>query len=97
MSQQTLPAVVIIEGEALSDAALNSHEMAHMNFAREEYKKLETILLHTIIPALGGYENPLASDIRRHVEQVKTFSGNFCWLHRHLGNSQDATKVGGAQ
>ena len=40
-----------------------------------------------MIPAMGGYDNELACDIARHIEQIRTFSGNFCWRHRHLGAS----------
>ncbi|EJN29857.1 hypothetical protein PMI35_02311 [Pseudomonas sp. GM78] len=87
MKLQTLPAVVAIEGVILSDATLDAHDMASMNFAREEHGKLEKILLTFVIPAMGGYNNELACDIARHIEQIRTFSGNFCWRHRHLGAS----------
>jgi hypothetical protein len=87
MKLQPLPAIVAIEGVLLSDAALDARDMASMNFAREEHRKLEKILLTFVIPAMGGYDNELASDIARHIEQIRTFSGNFCWRHRHLGAS----------
>lgn len=76
-----------IEGEVLREAVIDARDMCSMNFAREEHKKLEKILLSFVIPAMGGYDNPLACDIARHVEQIRTFSGNFCWRHRHLGAS----------
>ncbi|MBO9551904.1 hypothetical protein [Pseudomonas sp.] len=82
-----LPSVAILEGEVLPEAVLDAHEMCYMNFAREEHQKLEKILLTFVIPALGGYENQMASDIARHLEQIQSFSGNYCWRHRHLGAS----------
>jgi len=76
-----------VEGEVLRDAMLDAHDMCSMNFAREECYKLSAILLGKIIPAMGGYSNELACDIARHLEHIQTFSGNFCWRHRHLGAS----------
>lgn len=87
MNLQTLPAVSVIEGEILREAVLSAQEMCSMSFAREERMKLEKILLTFVIPAMGGYDNELACDIARHIEQIRTFSGNFCWRHRHLGAS----------
>lgn len=87
MKLQTLPATLTIEGEVMPEAILDANDMCSMNFAREEHKKLEKILLTFVIPAMGGYDNELACDIARHVEQIRTFSGNFCWRHRHLGAS----------
>lgn len=84
--QQELATVALV-GEVLRDAVLSPDDMCSLNFAREEHYKLEKILLTVVIPALGGYENELACDIARHVEQIRTFSGNFCWRHRHLGAS----------
>lgn len=78
-----------IEGEILREAVLDAEDMCSMNFAREEHKKLEKILLTLVIPAMGGYDNELACDIARHIEQIRTFSRNFCWPHRHLGASHD--------
>lgn len=82
-----LPSVATLEGEVLSEAVLDAREMCYMNFAREEHKKLEKILLTLVIPAMGGYDNELACDIARHLEQIQSFSGNYCWRHRHLGAS----------
>jgi hypothetical protein len=77
-----------IEGEVLRDALLDADDMCSMNFARDEFNNLAAILLGQIVPALGGYHNSqLACEISRHVEQVRIFSGNFCWRHRHLGAS----------
>jgi hypothetical protein len=103
MNLHNLPAVVTIEGEVLREATLNAREMSSMNFAREECRKLEKILLAFVIPAMGGYDNELACDIARHLEQITIFSGNFCWRHRHLGAShgvvgkRDGMDDGGAQ
>ena len=82
-----LPSVAILEGEVLPEAVLDALEMSQMNYAREEHRKLEEILLTFVIPAMGGYENKMASDIARHLEQIQSFSGNYCWRHRHLGAS----------
>ncbi|AKS06956.1 hypothetical protein [Pseudomonas trivialis] len=76
-----------LEGELLLSAVLGADDMCSMNFAREECYKLSAILLGKVIPAMGGYSNELACDIARHLEQIQTFSGNFCWRHRHLGAS----------
>jgi hypothetical protein len=74
------------EGQVMAEtAALDGRDMCSMNFAREEHKKLAKILLGQIIPALGGYNNELACDIARHLEQIATFSGNYCCRHRHVG------------
>ncbi|MBX8516070.1 hypothetical protein K5D69_15350 [Pseudomonas cichorii] len=75
------------EGEVLSNAVLDARDMCSMNFAREELNNLEKILLTFVIPAMGGYENEMACNIARHLEQIRIFSGNFCWRHRHLGAS----------
>lgn len=77
-----------VEGEVLRDAVLDARDMCSMNFARDEFNKLASLVLGQIVPALGGYHNSeLACELSRHVEQVRLFSGNFCWPHRHLGAS----------
>lgn len=81
------PSVATLEGEVLPEAVLDALEMSQMNYAREEHRKLEEILLTFVIPAMGGYENKMASDIARHLERIQSFSGNYCWRHRHLGAS----------
>lgn len=97
MSRQSLPASRSIEGEIVADAKLNGLDMAYMNFAREECQKLEVILLRFVVPAMGGYDNKLACDVARHLEQIKSFTGNFCWKYRHAGSAHDAALVGGDQ
>lgn len=74
-----------ISGEVLTDAVLDGDAMCSMNFARLEHRRLSEILLQVVIPAMGGYSNELACDIARHLEQIQTFSGNYCWKHRHVG------------
>ena len=81
------PSVAPLEGEVLPEAVLDARAMCSMNFARDEFSKLEKILLTFVIPAMGGYDNELACDIARHIEQTRIFSRNFCWPHRHLGSS----------
>ena len=103
MNMQILPAAAFVEGEMLRDAVLNAQEMCSMNFAREEFDKLVRILVPLIDPMICREENGVASDIARHIEQIRIFSGNFCWRHRHLGASYgvvgkwSGTDSGGAQ
>ena len=83
-----------VEGQLLQPATLDAQAMAYMNFAREEHRKLERLVRQLIIPALGGYQNDLAKELDRHLEQTRTFSGNFCWSHRHLGASHGVVGQG---
>lgn len=86
----------VIEAAIMPEAAvLNATDMAYMNFARAEYRALEKIIVGALIPALGA-EHPAAVEMRRHIEQICIFSGNFCYQHRHLGQMHDALNVGGA-
>lgn len=87
----TSPAV---EGQLLQPAVLSAQAMAYMNFARDEHRKLEDLVRRLIIPALGGYQNELAKELDRHLEQTRTFSGNFCWRHRHLAASHGVVGQG---
>lgn len=80
-------------GELVQDATLNALRMTQMNFAREEYDRLERLILQQILPALGGRTSPIAEDLCRHLEQVRTFSGNFCWRHRAVGAAHVAREV----
>ena len=102
MNLQILPAAAFVEGEVLRDAVLNAQEMCSMNFAREEFDKLVRILVPLIDPMMCREEKGVASDIARHIEQIRIFSGNFCWRHRHLGASygvvgkRSGTNSGGA-
>lgn len=87
----TSPAV---EGQLLQPAVLSAQAMAYMNFAREEHRKLEVLIRGVVIPVLGGYQTDLAKDLERHLMQSRSFSGNFCWQHRHLGASHGAVGQG---
>ncbi|MCY1372043.1 hypothetical protein D9M69_592210 [compost metagenome] len=82
-----------LEGKLVKDAVIPDWEMAYMNFAREEFQRLDFLLHKFVLPELGGYENPICCDIARHLEQVRTFSNNFCWKYRDLGASHDAREV----
>jgi hypothetical protein len=103
MNLHTLPVTVTIEGEVLRDAVIDPYEMASMNFARDEFDKLVRILVPLIDPMMCREENGVASDIARHIEQIRIFSGNFCWRHRHMGASfgvvgkRSGIDAGGAQ
>jgi hypothetical protein len=79
--------VYVADAELLDDAVLDPYEMCSMNFARLEHDRLEQIVRQIIIPMVGGYESELGEALDRHCEQVRRFSGNFCWKHRHLGAS----------
>ena len=81
------PNGVVLEGEVLSQAVLDAHAMSSMDFAREEFDRLERILWPLLDPLLCREENTIASDVARHLEQIRIFSANFCWKHRHLGAS----------
>lgn len=85
--------VAAIHGEVLADATLNATEMAQMNFAREEYWRLFALLDKVVLPAMGDRTLPVCQDVRRHLEQIHSFSGGFCYSHRHLGISHSAKAV----
>lgn len=85
--------VITVTGELVLDVTLVALHMAQMNFAREEYERLERIILQQIVPALGGRAAPISEDLCRHLEQVRTFSGNFCWQHRSVGAAHTARQV----
>ncbi|WP_434628008.1 hypothetical protein [Pseudomonas sp. Z6-14] len=76
-----------IEGQVLGEAVIDARDMCSMNFAREEFNKLERILWPLIEPLLCQQESGPACDVARHLEQIRIFSGNFCWRHRYLGAS----------
>ncbi|WP_065759601.1 hypothetical protein [Pseudomonas defluvii] len=94
MSKSLTIVAPVIDGVVLSEAALDAQAMAYMNFARSEHRKLEYLVRQLVIPMLGGYENDLAKELDRHLEQTRTFSGNFCWRHRHLGASHGVVGEG---
>jgi len=86
-NKPTAVCTLVIEGEVLRPAVLDAAAMCQMNFARIEHKRLERLLRTIVIPMVGGYETELGQDLARHLEQVRTFSGNFCFVHRHIGAS----------
>lgn len=85
--------VPAIQGEVLADATLSATEMAQMNFAREEYWRLFALLDKVVLPAMGDRTLLVCQDVRRHLEQIHSFSGGFCHSHRHMGISHDAKEV----
>lgn len=95
------PSVAILEGEVLSEAVLDAREMCYMNFARIEHAKLSKILLQSVIPAMGGYDNQMASDMGRRASAflIKSISlwrvrswhsayGAACWLGERPGDER---------
>lgn len=94
---KNLPSVLVIEGEVLRDATLSPEDMARMNEARAAFNELRSILLTQVVPALGGWGNPLATEIESRIEKVIFRSHNFLWPHRHAGAAHNAVRVGGDQ
>lgn len=86
-----------IQPEVLGQAVLTSEQMCSMNFAREEFDKLARVLCPLLDVMLLDETNTTASDIARHIEQIRLFSGNFCWKHRHLGASHGVVGKGDMQ
>jgi hypothetical protein len=92
-----LPVVFQIEGDVLGDVTVTPEGMAQMNEARVAFRELKSILLAQVVPALGGWNNPIATEIESRIETVLFGSRNFLWPHRYVGASHDAMNVGGAQ
>lgn len=93
----SLPVIDHLEGELLDDAVLTPEGMARMNEARAAFRELKSILMLQVIPALGGFENPLATEIERRIEMVTFRSRNFLFPHRHAGAAHDAVHVRSCQ
>ncbi|MCS3471248.1 hypothetical protein M2401_005010 [Pseudomonas sp. JUb42] len=86
-----------IEGDILIEATISPAEMASMNFARQEFDTLSKLLAPFLDIYMCRHEEGIGCDIARHLEQIRTFSGNFCWNHRHLGKMHNALDVRGMQ
>jgi hypothetical protein len=93
----SLPIIACLEGELLDDAVLSAEDMARMNEARAAFRELKAILMLQVIPALGGFEHPLATEIERRIEMVTFRSRNFLFPHRHAGAAHDAVHVRSGQ
>lgn len=87
----------VIEGEILCDVLVSPKDMARMNEARAVFNELRSILLAQVVPALGGWSNPMASELESRLEAVTFATGNFLWEQRHAGASHDAVHVGGGR
>lgn len=87
----------VVEGEILRDVLVSPADMARMNEARAAFKELRSILLAQVVPALGGWSNPLATEIESRLESITFASRNFLWPHRHAGASCEALNAGGVQ
>jgi len=83
------------QATVLTPALLADFEVHQQNQARDEFKKLERIIVSLIVPAFGQ-QHPISKDLYAHLENVRLCSQNFCWRHRHLGYSYVANQVGGA-
>jgi hypothetical protein len=92
-----LPVVFQIEGDVLGDVTVTPEGMAQMNEARVAFGELKSILPAQVVPALGGWNNPIATEIESRIETVLFGSRNFLWPHRYVGASHDAMNVGGSQ
>ncbi|PMV86476.1 hypothetical protein C1X35_10470 [Pseudomonas sp. FW306-1C-G01A] len=86
-----------IEGEIIRDALVSPTDMARMNEARAAFNELRSILLAQVVPVLGGWSNPLATEIESRLESITFASRNFLWPNRHAGAAHDALIVRGAQ
>lgn len=92
-----LPTLFMVEGELLREVLLSPEDMARMNTARETFKELRCILFAQVIPALGGWSNPIAWEIESRIESITFGSKNFLWPYRYAGASHDAVNAGGVQ
>lgn len=68
--------------------------MARMNDARATFKELRSILMFQVIPELGGFNNPIASELERRLESIIFDSDNFLYPHRYSGAVPAAVSVG---
>jgi len=91
------PALFLLEGEVLRDVLVSPEDMARMNAARATFKELRAILMGHVIPALGGFDNPIATEIEWRLESIIFRSHNFLWPHRHAGAAYAAMSAGGGQ
>jgi hypothetical protein len=73
--------------EVLRPAVLTPEQMCSMNFARLEFDRLCALLGPLCDQFMLGHDEGPLCDVARHLEQIRIFSGNFCWKHRHLGAS----------
>lgn len=87
----------VVEGEVLSDVFVSPEDIAGMNKARAAFGELRSILLAQVVPALGGWDNPLAIEIECRIESVIFGTRNFLYPHRHAGAAHDASNVRGAK
>lgn len=85
----------VIEGELLRTVVVSTQDMARMNEARAVFNELRSILLSQVVPALGGWGNPMATKLESRLEAITFASGNFLWKARHAGASHDAINAGG--
>jgi len=92
-----LPALFALEGEVMQEVAVTSDEMARMNEARAVFNELRSILFSQVVPVLGGWTDPMATEIESRLEAVTFASRNFLWPHRHAGAAHDAVHVETAQ
>lgn len=83
----------VIEGEILGEVVVSTEDMARMNEARAVFNELRSILLAQVVPALGGWTNPMATEIEARLEAITFASRNFLWPHRHAGAAHDAVNV----
>jgi hypothetical protein len=92
-----LPALFLLEGELLREVVVSPEDMARMNEARATFKELRAILMGQVIPALGGFDKPIATEIECRLESIILRSDNFLWSHRHAGAAYAAVSAGGVQ
>lgn len=85
----------VLQAEVLQPAVLTPEQMCSMNFARVEFDRLCALLGPLCDQFMLGHDEGPLCDVARHLEQIRIFSGNFCWKHRHLGASAGEVGKGG--
>lgn len=84
----------VLHAEVLQPAVLTPEQMCSMNFARLEFDRLCALLAPLCDEFMLGHDEGPLCDVARHLEQIRIFSGNFCWKHRHLGASAGGVAKG---
>ncbi|MDH0024970.1 hypothetical protein [Pseudomonas monteilii] len=88
---------ISVAGEIVQDVTLTAAEIARFNEARESFRLIKALYWAHVVPALGGFDNPVAGELERLFERVVFDTRNFMWPHRNQAAFHDAKDVGGAE
>lgn len=88
---------ISVAGEIVQDVTLTAAEIARFNEARESFRLIKALYWAHVVPALGGFENPVTGELERLFERVVFDTRNFMWPHRNQAAFHDAKDVGGAE